>query len=186
MAEGRFPEFQSGEKAGCYFSRTHAKGDMLMGGPAALGGMLCGLLVGGLIGVLIGAVILRAAIALYNAMAGGADSPSGVPEPDFGKAMLIVFVTALVNVGVGLLIGFVFGFGAAAGRMNQQSAGLIAQLVSLPVGLLVQAGMLTAMLPTTFGRGILVALLNMVIVIIIVVIIVVLVALLFGGLAFMR
>lgn len=33
------------------------------------------------------AVILRAAVALYNKLAGGASSPSSVPEPAFGKAM---------------------------------------------------------------------------------------------------
>lgn len=41
----------------------------------------------------IGAVFLCAAVALYNKMVGGASSPRSVPEPGFGKAMRIIFVT---------------------------------------------------------------------------------------------
>ncbi|HEV3261908.1 MAG TPA: hypothetical protein VG013_33970 [Gemmataceae bacterium] len=87
-----------------------------------------------LLGTVIGAVFLRAACAFYNKLAGGKGSPSSVPEPLLGKAMGITFVTALVNA--------VPGF----------------ELLSLPVSLLVLAGMISALLPTTFARGLLVAL----------------------------
>ena len=57
-----------------------------------------------------------------------------MPELLIGKAMVITFVAALVNAIPG------FGF------------------LSALVGLLVMAAMISALLPTTFGRGILVSL----------------------------
>lgn len=105
------------------------------------------------LGSLIGAVILRAAISMYNALGGGPDSYASVPEPDFGEAMGIVFVTYLVQVVAGMALGFVLGNAGMAGREDA----LKLQLISLPISLLVMAGMLSMMLPTTFGRGLLVA-----------------------------
>ena len=52
-------------------------------------------------GTVIGALFLRAGCLLYNRLVGGERSPSGVPEPRFGKAMAIAFVTALVNAVMG-------------------------------------------------------------------------------------
>ena len=62
---------------------------------AVVGVLLCALVIGFAVGTLIGAVFLRAAVALYNNLAGGASSPSSVPEPTFGKAMWITFATWL-------------------------------------------------------------------------------------------
>ena len=56
------------------------------------------------IGTLIGAIILRAACSFYNKLAGGAGSPSAVPEPTFSKAAGISFVTMLVNFGIGMVL----------------------------------------------------------------------------------
>jgi hypothetical protein len=136
---------------------------------AVLGMFLCFLAVGILIGTLIGAVILRAACALYNAMAGGKGSPYRVPEPELGKAMGIVLVTALINIAASFVLGLAVGGGAAATGTGVEGPALLLQLVSLPLSLLVMAAMLTAMLPTTFGRGILVALCNLLITILVVV-----------------
>jgi hypothetical protein len=122
--------------------------------------MLCAMIVGLTIGTLIGAVILRAACWLYNSMVGGPKSPSAVPEPTMGRAMGIVFVTLLVNFAVSFGVGLVVGGGAAAAGGDTQMAGIIAQLVSIPISFLVMAGMLTALLPTTFPRALLVALLE--------------------------
>jgi hypothetical protein len=69
---------------------------------------LCGLF----IGTLIDAVILRAACALFNKMAGGGPSKGGVPEPEMGRAMLITFVTFLVHLVVGAAGGIALGVGA--------------------------------------------------------------------------
>ena len=84
-------------------------------------------------GTVIGALFLRVGCRLYNRLVGGNGSPSSVPEPLFGKAMGITFVTALVNA--------VMGF----------------QLLSASVCFLVMAAMISALLPTTFARGIMVA-----------------------------
>jgi hypothetical protein len=135
---------------------------------AALGLFLCFLVFGVLLGLLIGAVILRAACALYNAMAGGKGSPYRVPEPGLGQAMGIVFVTALINFVVSFVLGLAVGAGAEATGTGAQGPALLFQLISLPVSLLVMAAMLAAMLPTTFGRGILVALCNLLVSILVV------------------
>jgi hypothetical protein len=146
----------------------------------AIGGLLCGLVVGVAIGTVIGAVFLRAAIALYNKMAGGESSPSSVPEPEFGKAMGITFVTSLVQMVVGFFIGLVTAAGAAAARERGQGVDVLAQLISFPVSLLIMAGMLCAMLPTTFGRAILVTLCYMLVVLLVVGVLVGIVFLVFG------
>jgi hypothetical protein len=71
----------------------------------AIGGLpLCALVIGVAVGTLIGAVFLRAAVALYNKMAGGASSPGGVPEPAMGRAMWIIFAAFLAQLAVGLFI----------------------------------------------------------------------------------
>jgi hypothetical protein len=85
-------------------------------------------------GTVIGALFLRAGCVLHNKLVGGKGSPGSVPEPQLGKAMGIAFVTTLVNA--------VMGF----------------ELLSAPVSLLVMAGMCSALLPTTFTRGLLVVL----------------------------
>jgi hypothetical protein len=146
-----------------------------------LGGLLCGLLIGAIaIGTLIGASFLRAAIALYNRMAGGAKSPSSAPEPAFGKAMEITFVTNLVQWVGGIVIGLVIGAGAPAFRVLGQGVDVVALLVSFPVSLLVMAGMLSAMLPTTFGRAFLVTLCYMLVVLLVVGVVVAIALLMFG------
>jgi len=134
-------------------------------------GMLIGFVIGMTIVVLIGAVILRAAISLYNRMA----SASQVPEPTFGKALLITLVTMLVNFVVSLVLNMVVGGAGAAANANEQAVGGMAQLLSLPVSLCVLAFMLSTMLPTTFGRGFLVSLCNLLIWIVVAVFIVLLI-----------
>ncbi len=81
----------------------------------ALGVLLCFRAFAAVLGTVIGAVLLLAACAFYNKLAGGTGSPRSVPEPRLGKALGITFVTALVH--------------AAAGF----------ELLSLPLSLLVMA-----------------------------------------------
>jgi hypothetical protein len=121
------------------------------------------LLVFALIGTLIGAIILRAAIGLYNALVGGGDSPSAVPKPPLGRAIFITFVFMVANLFVSAFVGAIIGSAAAAAGTGQGGANFTAQIISLPMSLLVMAGMLTALLPTTFGRGLLVVLIYMLI-----------------------
>jgi hypothetical protein len=150
-----------------------------------MGAQIIGMLCAVLITTNIGAVILRSACWLFNKMAGGGESKGGVPEPGFGRALLITFVTLLVQVAVGFVIGLVLGTGAAAA----QNAGagpavqLLPSLISLPVGFLVMSGMLTAMLPTSFPRALLVALLEYLIMIAILAVVFGLLMLVFGAAA---
>ncbi len=111
-----------------------------------------------LVALVIPAMILRAAVSLYNKLAGGAGSPGAVPQPSLLKAIGIVFLTWLVNIVVGFTVGAVVGVGLAAGGASPREAALVAQLFSLPMSFLVMAVMLSALLPTTFGRAILVTL----------------------------
>ncbi|MCS6908516.1 MAG: hypothetical protein RML93_11640 [Anaerolineales bacterium] len=108
--------------------------------------------------LLIDAILLRAAVALYNKMAGGASSPSSVPEPAIGKAMGIVFVTYLVQVIAGFLIGLVMVAGTAAAQALERGVSLgvgvaaVGMFISYLVrGVLIMAGVLSAMGPASFS-----------------------------------
>lgn len=103
------------------------------GNGGAFGVLLCFRAFATAFGTVIGALFLRAGCILYNNLAGGERSPSGVPEPRFGKAMAIAFVTALVHAVMG------------------------PQPLSALAGFLVMAAMISALLPTTFARGIMVS-----------------------------
>ena len=148
---------------------------------AAIGGLLlCALFIGLSIETLIGAVFLRAAVNLYNKMAGGASSPGSVPEPAFGKAMWIIFATSLAQLVVaGLLTGF-----SPVSEQWRQVAGEngvdVVALISFPVGLLVMAAVLSAKLPTTFGRAILVTLCDLLLVLLVAGVLVGIAVLVFG------
>ena len=118
---------------------------------AVIGGLLCALVIGVAVGTLIGAVFLRAAVALYNKLAGGASSPSSVPEPAYGKAMSIIFAISLAQIVGGYVIG------VTAGTWGQR-AEVVAGVIFFAVSLLVMVEMLSTRLPTTFGRAFLVTL----------------------------
>jgi hypothetical protein len=121
---------------------------------AAIGGLLCGLVIGVAVGTLIGAILLRAAVALYNRMAGGASSPSRVPEPAFGKAMWMIFATSVGQLILGcLIIGLGTGDGAEAARPRGQGPDVVGQLTFFSFSLLIMVGVLSAKLPTTLGRA---------------------------------
>jgi len=147
---------------------------------AALGVLLCAALVIGLaIGTLTGAVFLRAAVALYNKMAGGASSPRGVPEPAFGKATWIILATFMGQIIVGSLIAISTGAGPVAAGAGGKGVDVVA-LISFPVGLLIMAAVLSAKLPTTFGRAILVTLCYVLVELLVVGILVVIAVVVFG------
>jgi hypothetical protein len=126
--------------------------------------LLCALAIGLALGTLIGAVLLRAAVALYNKMAGGASSPFGVPEPVFGKAMWISFDICVAQLVVGLFIGVLTGTGATVPRADEKGVNVDGLLIPVLIGLFIQVAILSAKLPTTFGRAIVVTLCDMLIV----------------------
>jgi type III secretory pathway component EscS len=135
---------------------------------AAIGVLLGALAIAVAVETLIGAVFLRAAVALYNKLAGGASSPSNVPEPALGKAMWIIFATSLARLIVASLIGLGIGARATAAGARGQGVDEVALLISFPVSLLIMAEMLSARLPTTFGRAILVTLCYLLVVLLVV------------------
>jgi hypothetical protein len=136
------------------------------------------LAIGLALGMLIGATFLRTAITLYNKMAGGATSPGSVPEPALGKAMWITLAIFMVQLIAGSLIHLGTSPGTAgAGRKRVD---VVAQLVSFPIGLLTMAAVLSAKLPTTFGRAILVALCYMLVVLVVACVLAVIAIAVFG------
>jgi hypothetical protein len=123
-----------------------------------IGGLIFAI-VGAAIGALFGAVFLRAGIWLYNKMAGPTYS---VAEPTFGRAIVISFMALLVNFIVEVLFDIVLINGSAAGT-DQRTRDLLDLLVGIPISMTVTAAMLSKMLPTTFGRGFLIAICQMLI-----------------------
>lgn len=123
----------------------------------AIAGMLCAGVAIFVVCLLIGAVILRAACALYNKMAG---PDKRVPEPGFGKAMGIMVVALIVNVVAGGVLGLLLAGGGAAAGADQRSMQVLVNLISLPLGFLTMTGMSTVMLPTSFGRALFVTLIQ--------------------------
>jgi hypothetical protein len=147
---------------------------------AAIGVLLCVLVFAVAVGTLISAVFLRAAVAIYNKLAGGASSPGSVPEPAFGKAMWIIFTTFLAQFVVGaLLTAFSTGGEAVAPGAGEKGVDVVV-LVSFPVSLLIMAAVLSAKLPTTFGRALLVTLCFMLFELLVVGILVVIALVVFG------
>ena len=142
----------------------------------AIGPILILLLV--LLGLLISATILRGAIALANKRLGpppesvyipadeddwgdypipGQAEPraSVIPTPSAGGRMFTILVIVIVNAAVTFVIRMAVAEDAAV--RNGRGADL-SELLTLPVGFVLTAGLLAAMLPTTFGRGCLVTL----------------------------
>ena len=113
---------------------------------------LCVLVFAVLIGSAIGAIILRAACWLFNKFAGDPPAPGGVPEPDFGQAFKMAFVTMLVQFGVSCVVGLMGAGGAAAGG-SPQTVQLVSSLISLPISFLVLSAIVAGMLPTSFAKG---------------------------------
>jgi hypothetical protein len=155
-----------------------------MPGSHTIGDFLCVLAVAVGINALIGGIFLQAACALYNWLSKRVKSMSRVPAPSLGKAMRITFMITLVGALVGLLIyGLLTGYVPRQATPQLDSAlvgslifgllvlplGILAEasgwevvitahLLSLLLSLLIIAGMNSFLLPTTFLRGLLVAL----------------------------
>lgn len=107
--------------------------------------------------------LLLVTIALHNKMAGGAESPGSAAAPNFVKAAGITFAAALINAAVGIGVALAAKSTAAIEFVPAGGFGVLAQVVALPLSLLTMAVMLTAMLPTTFGRAVVITLLYLII-----------------------
>jgi hypothetical protein len=141
---------------------AQAEVDVVSGLVNVIAGLLCILV----IATPIGAIILRAGCWLYNKLyrkfAGGPDAASPVPDPGFGKAVAIAFVPTLVVCLVNLL-NFILAFLSGSVEAVQELHPAVLPLVSLPVGFFVLAWMTRIVLPTDFVRGILIALMSLVV-----------------------
>ena len=133
---------------------------------AAFGEFLLAAVIALTLAVLIGVAFLRVSIAIYNMLVGGASSPNSVPVPEFERAALITCVTAALQVVVRFMIGRMIGAGAVVLGVGGKKADVVTLLISLPVSFLIMVLMLTALLPTTFGRALLVTMCYVLLVII--------------------
>lgn len=132
---------------------------------AYLIGMAIGLLIGGTIGLMIAAVIFRAAVSLLNKMV-----EESVDEPNFGRSVLIVFVRFIANFAIGFVIGLV-GAILSGGKMDP-AAQLVINGIAAIMGIFVSGGIISAMLPTSYGKGLLISILEFAIVMCIVLVLV--------------
>lgn len=106
----------------------------------------------------VGAIILRAAVSLSSKLAGIEHSENPIPEPSAGKGMGILFLSSIAQVASGFSLGFLIAGTSLVVNLTKIQAIIVTQLASLPVCFLVMSGMLAALLPTSFARGMLVAL----------------------------
>ena len=107
-----------------------------------------------------------------------ADRLGGVPKLSLGQTMGIIFLTAIINALVGYLAGKFLGGARLKPGDGPLSISPVAYVVTLPVSVLVIA----ALLPTSFGKGLLVALLYALICLVLSVVLVVTIVLVVGGL----
>ncbi|MBI1373956.1 MAG: hypothetical protein GC159_14630 [Phycisphaera sp.] len=124
-----------------------------MGGAIVLFGII-----GFLIGVAIGAALLRIGCQIVK-----------VPVPEFGKAMGVVIVAAIASFAVSFMFGFTMGAMIGA----DPTALRVIQIINLPISACLYATIYMAMLPTTFGKGLLIWLVQAAVVFAIVIVVVI-------------
>jgi hypothetical protein len=122
-----------------------------------IGALLCGLTFILIFGSAIGSVILRTAVYLFNSVTGVGNSRDAVPEPSYGEGFGIIFVTIIVNIVAGVLAGLAISFGCGVAGIGADRARIYAQIVSIPLNVLVMSGTFSSMLPTSFLRGLVIA-----------------------------
>lgn len=104
------------------------------------------------------ALILRWGVLFHNICVGGAETSSGVPVPTWGWALLISLVHLLASSGANLVITRAMEIERSAADPPELANVLAALVIALTVEVLILVVLLTLMLPTSFGRAILVTL----------------------------
>jgi hypothetical protein len=152
---------------------------------------------------LIGGVILKVSCILYNLLAAASSmssepmgsptpesepdtrtnrqSPS-VPKPSIEWAMCIVFVAVLVNMLAGFIVNRVLHLAGLATGLNALRS-IPIDFVFFLLGTLIHGGINAAMLPTSFRKGLMIALIQVflsALIIAVLVIVLVLIALVFA------
>ena len=124
--------------------------------------LIVGVAVGVFFGLLITAVILRAACHFLS-----------VREPGLGRAMLISFIVGLVGTVINVVIISVFAGAGAAGKAGAAagSTNWLFNAISVVVNMFVAGGIYSTMIPgVSFGRGILIYWVQVLIILVIAVI----------------
>jgi hypothetical protein len=148
----------------------------LLGGDVALASLIVLLIavpsavIGAAIGAILGGLVFQLACFVYNKFAGGESAPAAVPQPEYGGAYKIVFISSAISSVMNFVIGFLIGviiilaLGPEIGqaRVNSAVVQVLMNLISIPIALFVMSGVARKALPTTYGRAILVTLLYMV------------------------
>jgi len=106
------------------------------------------------IGLSLGGVVFCAAVVLYNKLAGGPASPRSVLVPGIWKGSAVTLVSSFNAVVVSFLVGLGIVVSATAAGAGEKRVEFMAPLISIPVGLLLMAATISAMLPTRFLRAI--------------------------------
>ncbi len=123
---------------------------------AHAGGALCGTIFAVVFITFVGAFLLRVGVYLFNTLAGGDSSSQSVPNPTTGKAIMILLVTFTIQVLAMIIMGIVIHGGVPTHGLIATGAKPFVQLISTLLFLFISALMLAIMLPTTFGRAVLV------------------------------
>lgn len=121
-----------------------------MGGMGA-GVFIVASLVGVLVALVVGAAILRLACSIC-----------GVQDLSFGRAMYVVFIGWLAGAAIQVALGFAASSmaGAGGGRTS-----MLLSLAGVPVQFLVIAAVYSALIPTSYLKGLLIYLVQFLIVI---------------------
>lgn len=121
-------------------------------------GACCVFVIGLPLVLLFGSFLVLLGCALYNRLAGGRRSPFAVPRPELGQAMWICFFgtvghAASAIVLAAILVPLALGEGAPANMRDN-----FVTLHLLPLGIICLGAAVALTLPTSFPRGLLVAL----------------------------
>ncbi|MEQ8638032.1 hypothetical protein [Gimesia maris] len=117
---------------------------LVLGAANPLAGIVCLLFVGLPIGALIGAVILRAAVSMFNSLAGG----DPVPEPAISKAFGMMILVAISNYAIRFLASLIL-----AGPMGAEVPKYASSLAAFPFTFLICSAIFSSGLPTSFKRA---------------------------------
>jgi len=124
-----------------------------------IAGFVCGSLFVTFIALMVAAVFLRGAVGIYNMLFTRADPSRRIPDPNFGRALLIVFICFLIYVSIHLALSLAISetprFLIKPGQ--RRTAEMAASALASIIGYFVMSAVFAAMLPARYLRALLVA-----------------------------